>query len=254
MPPTASTIQRSRTPRTQSCSGSATTRTGTATTILSTSRSKARSTKRPDMCVISPGSRQSWRRRSSTSWITRISTSTCPSCATLSRRLKTSSQRSGKFSSQRSSRARWPDSFSGRPKITMSNTQANKDANKEFEELVRRELELLGEDPARDGLLRTPARVARALKWMTQGYGSSAQEGVGHGIFKEEHDNMIMVRDIELYSMCEHHMLPFLGKAHVGYIPNGKIVGLSKIPRVVGVSAQRLQVQERLTVQIDEGL
>jgi GTP cyclohydrolase I len=136
----------------------------------------------------------------------------------------------------------------------MSNTQANKEVNKEFEELVRRELELLGEDPAREGLLRTPARVARALKWMTQGYGSSAKEVVGNGIFREEHDNMIMVRDIELYSMCEHHMLPFFGKAHVAYIPNGKIVGLSKIPRIVDVYAQRLQVQERLTEQIAEGL
>jgi GTP cyclohydrolase I len=132
----------------------------------------------------------------------------------------------------------------------MSNTQANK----EFEELVRRELELLGEDPKREGLLRTPARVAAALKWMTQGYGSSAEEVVGDGIFKEEHDNMIMVRDIELYSMCEHHMLPFFGKAHVAYIPDGKIVGLSKIPRIVDVYAQRLQVQERLTEQIAEGL
>jgi len=136
----------------------------------------------------------------------------------------------------------------------MSNTQASKEANKEFEELVRRELELLGEDPKREGLLRTPARVAKALKWMTQGYGSSAEDVVGNGIFKEEHDNMIMVRDIELYSMCEHHMLPFFGKAHVAYIPNGKIVGLSKIPRIVDVYAQRLQVQERLTEQIAEGL
>ena len=136
----------------------------------------------------------------------------------------------------------------------MSNTQANKEAHKEFEELVRRELELLGEDPKREGLLRTPARVAKALKWMTQGYGSSAEDVVGNGIFKEEHDNMIMVRDIELYSMCEHHMLPFFGKAHVAYIPNGKIVGLSKIPRIVDVYAQRLQVQERLTEQIAEGL
>jgi GTP cyclohydrolase I len=124
----------------------------------------------------------------------------------------------------------------------------------EFEELVRRELELLGEDPKREGLLRTPERVASALKWMTQGYGSSAKGVVGSGIFKEEHDNMIMVRDIELYSMCEHHMLPFFGKAHVAYIPNGKIVGLSKIPRIVDVYAQRLQVQERLTEQIAEGL
>jgi GTP cyclohydrolase I len=136
----------------------------------------------------------------------------------------------------------------------MSNTKGNKEGNAEFEELVRRELELLGEDPAREGLLRTPARVARALKWMTQGYGSSAEDVVGKGIFKEEHDNMIMVRDIELYSMCEHHMLPFFGKAHVAYIPNGKIVGLSKIPRIVDVYAQRLQVQERLTEQIAEGL
>jgi GTP cyclohydrolase I len=96
--------------------------------------------------------------------------------------------------------------------------------------------------------------VASALRWMTRGYGSSAEEVVGSGVFKEEHDNMIMVRDIELYSMCEHHMLPFFGKAHVAYIPNGKIVGLSKIPRIVDVYAQRLQVQERLTEQIAEGL
>jgi GTP cyclohydrolase IA len=126
--------------------------------------------------------------------------------------------------------------------------------NEEFESLVRRELELLGEDPDREGLARTPARVASALKWMTQGYASSAKEVVGEGIFEEAHDNMIMVRDIELYSMCEHHMLPFFGKAHVGYIPNGKIVGLSKIPRIVDVYARRLQVQERLTEQIAEGL
>jgi GTP cyclohydrolase IA len=136
----------------------------------------------------------------------------------------------------------------------MSNTLGNKEADKEFEELVRRELELLGEDPKREGLLRTPARVARSLRWMTQGYGSSAEAVVGNGIFKEAHDNMIMVRDIEVYSMCEHHMLPFFGKAHVAYIPNGKIVGLSKIPRIVDVYAQRLQVQERLTEQIAEGL
>lgn len=132
----------------------------------------------------------------------------------------------------------------------MSNTPENKD----FEELVRRELELLGEDPSREGLVRTPSRVAKSLKWMTQGYASSAEQVVGEGIFKEDHDNMIMVRDIELYSMCEHHMLPFFGKAHVAYIPNGKIVGLSKIPRIVDVYAQRLQVQERLTEQIAEGL
>jgi GTP cyclohydrolase I len=124
----------------------------------------------------------------------------------------------------------------------------------EFEKLIQRQLELIGEDPDREGLERTPARVAKAMKFLTQGYASSAEEVVGRGVFKEEHDNMIMVRDIELYSLCEHHMLPFFGKAHVAYIPNGKIVGLSKIPRIVDVYARRLQVQERLTEQIAEGL
>jgi len=132
----------------------------------------------------------------------------------------------------------------------MSNTTENK----ELEELVRRQLELIGEDPKREGLVRTPARVAKAMKFLTQGYDTSAEEVIGKGVFKEEHDNMIMVRDIELYSLCEHHMLPFFGKAHVAYIPNGKIVGLSKIPRLVDVYARRLQVQERLTEQIAEGL
>jgi GTP cyclohydrolase I len=132
----------------------------------------------------------------------------------------------------------------------MSNTQADK----EFEKLIRRELELIGEDPEREGLLKTPERVAKSMRFLTEGYASSAEEVVGKGIFKEEHDNMIMVRDIELYSLCEHHMLPFFGKAHVAYIPNGKIVGLSKIPRIVDVYARRLQVQERLTEQIAEGL
>ena len=120
--------------------------------------------------------------------------------------------------------------------------------------LTRRELELLGEDPEREGLLKTPQRVANSMTFLTEGYTSSAEEVVGKGIFKEEHDNMIMVRDIELYSLCEHHMLPFFGKAHVAYIPNGKIVGLSKIPRIVDVYARRLQVQERLTEQIADGL
>jgi len=128
------------------------------------------------------------------------------------------------------------------------------DRIREYATLTRRELELLGEDPEREGLLKTPLRVANAMKFLTEGYSSSAEEVVGKGIFKEEHDNMIMVRDIELYSLCEHHMLPFFGKAHVAYIPNGKIVGLSKIPRIVDVYARRLQVQERLTEQIAEGL
>ena len=129
-----------------------------------------------------------------------------------------------------------------------------KEVSKEFQELVRRQLELIGEDPNREGLKATPRRVARALTWLTQGYNLTAREVIGNGVFKEDHDNMIMVRDIELYSMCEHHMLPFFGKAHVAYIPNGKIVGLSKIPRIVDVFARRLQVQERLTEEIAEGL
>ena len=143
----------------------------------------------------------------------------------------------------------------------MSNTPVsrelqNEDADvmREFEDLVRRELELIGEDPGREGLARTPVRVAKSLRFLTQGYDSSAEEVVGKGVFKEEHDNMIMVRDIEVYSLCEHHMLPFFGKAHVAYIPNGKIVGLSKIPRIVDVYARRLQVQERLTEEIADGL
>jgi GTP cyclohydrolase IA len=131
---------------------------------------------------------------------------------------------------------------------------AETDATRELENLVRRELELIGEDPSRDGLLATPGRVARSMAFLTQGYKHTAEEVIGKGVFKEEHDNMIMVRDIELYSMCEHHMLPFFGKAHVAYIPNGKIVGLSKIPRLVDVYARRLQVQERLTEEIAEGL
>ena len=120
----------------------------------------------------------------------------------------------------------------------------------EFESLVRRMLALLREDPDREGLLKTPQRVANALTWLTRGYELDVAEMVGDTVFEEEHESMIMVRDIELYSMCEHHMLPFFGKAHVAYIPDGKIVGLSKLPRIVEVFARRLQVQERLTEQI----
>lgn len=124
-------------------------------------------------------------------------------------------------------------------------------SNEEFEHLVRRQLELMGEDPGREGLLRTPQRVALSLAWLTRGYEMDVQQVIGKGIFDAEGaTNMVMVRDIELYSLCEHHMLPFYGKAHVAYIPNGKIVGLSKLPRVVEVFARRLQVQERLTEQI----
>jgi GTP cyclohydrolase I len=120
----------------------------------------------------------------------------------------------------------------------------------EFEQLIRRQLELLGEDPARDGLLKTPERVAKSLTWLTQGYGMDAAQVVGDAVFEEAHESMVVVRDIEMYSMCEHHMLPFFGKVHIAYIPNGRIVGLSKLPRLVEVFARRLQVQERLTEQV----
>lgn len=124
-------------------------------------------------------------------------------------------------------------------------------ADDEFRQIIRRQLELLGEDPDREGLIRTPHRVAKSLAWLTRGYEMDVEHVVGNGIFDAEHaTNMVMVRDIELYSLCEHHMLPFYGKAHVAYIPNGKIVGLSKLPRIVEVFARRLQVQERLTEQI----
>jgi GTP cyclohydrolase I len=124
----------------------------------------------------------------------------------------------------------------------------------EYAALVKRQLELLGEDPDRPGLVRTPMRVARALAWLTRGYERDLQEIVGMALFDDDHDNMIMVRDIELYSMCEHHLLPFFGKAHIAYIPSGRIVGLSKIPRIVDMFARRLQVQERLTSDIAEAV
>jgi GTP cyclohydrolase I len=117
--------------------------------------------------------------------------------------------------------------------------------------LVRRQLDLLGEDAEREGLVKTPERVARAMRWLTRGYEMDVAGVVGDAVFAaEEHASMVMVRDIELYSMCEHHMLPFFGKAHVAYVPDGRIVGLSKLPRLVEVFARRLQVQERLTEQI----
>ena len=127
-------------------------------------------------------------------------------------------------------------------------------AETRFQSAVRDMLELVGEDPDRDGLLKTPERVERAMRWLTRGYDLDAAEVIGDALFEETHQNMIVVRDIEFYSMCEHHMLPFFGKAHVAYIPDGRIVGLSKVARVVDVFARRLQVQERLTDQIAEAL
>jgi len=123
-----------------------------------------------------------------------------------------------------------------------------------FDALVREMLSRLGENPSRQGLLRTPERVTKSLTWLTRGHGMSVSDVVGDALFDEDHHNMVIVKDIEMYSLCEHHMLPFFGKVHVAYIPNGRIVGLSKLPRIVEVFARRLQVQERLTSQIAEAI
>lgn len=122
------------------------------------------------------------------------------------------------------------------------------------EHLVRELLKYLGEDPDREGLVKTPKRVATSLKYLTQGYRQDVSKVLNNAVFNEAYDEMVVVKDIEVFSLCEHHLLPFYGKAHVAYIPNGKVVGLSKIPRVVDVFAKRLQLQERLTSQIGESL
>lgn len=120
--------------------------------------------------------------------------------------------------------------------------------------LVREQLSELGEDAGREGLLRTPARVAAALRFLTRGYGQTVEEVVGTAIFEEPHDSMVIVKDIEVYSLCEHHLLPFFGKAHIAYVPDGRIVGISKFPRIVDLFARRLQLQERLTEQIAQAI
>ena len=119
---------------------------------------------------------------------------------------------------------------------------------------VRQMLEALGEDPGRPGLRKTPERVEAAMRWLTRGYEMSVAQVVGDAVFEEQHESMILVRDIELYSLCEHHLLPFFGRAHVAYIPAGRIVGLSKLPRIVEVFSRRLQVQERLTDQVADAV
>jgi len=142
----------------------------------------------------------------------------------------------------------------------MSNTKASKlrvhhaTRGTPFQSEVHHILGALGEDPDRPGLAKTPERVEKALRWLTRGYDLSVMDAVGDALFEEKHSSMILVRDIELYSLCEHHILPFFGRAHVAYIPNGRIVGLSKLPRIVEVFARRLQVQERLTDEIADAI
>ena len=121
-------------------------------------------------------------------------------------------------------------------------------------EIVEEMLLRIGEDPQRAGLLKTPERVDKSLRWLTRGYQLSVEGAVGDAIFEEKHESMVLVKDIEMYSLCEHHLLPFFGKVHVAYIPQKRIVVLSKLPRVVDIFARRLQVQERITEQIAEAL
>jgi GTP cyclohydrolase I len=123
-----------------------------------------------------------------------------------------------------------------------------------MEEAVRTLLAGMGEDPGREGLEKTPERVAKALRFLTSGYGQDAKALINEALFTVTYDEMVVVKDIDVFSLCEHHLLPFYGKAHVAYIPDGKVVGLSKIPRLVDMFARRLQVQERLTVQIAEAI
>jgi GTP cyclohydrolase I len=126
--------------------------------------------------------------------------------------------------------------------------------NNVLEEAVRTVLTELGEDPDREGLVKTPHRVAKALRFLTEGYTQDPKAILNQALFTTSNDEMVLVRDIEFYSMCEHHMLPIIGRAHVAYIPDGKVVGLSKIPRIVNVFARRLQIQEQMTEQIADAI
>ena len=123
-----------------------------------------------------------------------------------------------------------------------------------MQEHYRAILNAVGETPTREGLLKTPERAAKAMAYLTEGYGQSVDKIVNNAIFQSDNDQMVIVRDIELYSLCEHHLLPFIGKCHVAYLPNGRVLGLSKIPRLVDMYARRLQIQENLTKQIGDSI
>jgi len=127
-------------------------------------------------------------------------------------------------------------------------------SKEKFEQSVKNMLEIMGEDPNREGLIKTPHRVYEAFKFMTKGYEQNPHEILNEALFTSSNDEMVLIKDIEFYSMCEHHLLPIIGRAHVAYIPNGKVVGLSKIPRMVEVFARRLQIQEQLTEQIADAI
>src|SRR3989339_700538 len=141
-----------------------------------------------------------------------------------------------------------------RRKIITLNTRENNMDLAKVESIVKNLIVKIGEDPEREGLLRTPKRVAKAYEFLTSGYAKDIDEVLNNAIFNEKYDEMVLVKNIDFYSLCEHHMLPFYGKIHIAYVPDGKIVGLSKIPRIVDVFARRLQVQERMTQQIADTL
>lgn len=142
--------------------------------------------------------------------------------------------------------------LNGRDLLTEAEAGAGRIDTPRLEEIVREVLGIVGENPEREGLIRTPHRVATAWEFLTGGYTMNIDELLNNAIFEERYDEMVIVKDIDFYSLCEHHVLPFFGKAHIAYIPNGKIIGLSKVPRIVDVFARRLQVQERMTQQIAE--